>query len=200
GSGARRLLRSGSGQLVVSGDVGDRAWAVADVLAARADEATGALLLQHVRRPAGRAGTHEQRGHHVAGYLGEVEQDRGPVVDVRLHRAVRVTLGQLGDCGLLQLQSHLVPGRAQTLAGLAQDSGTGVVRTVDAVSEAHEAFLVVQRVLDVRRRVAGALDPFDHVLGTRGGSAVQRPGHGPDGPGEAGGGVGAGGGDDAGGE
>ena len=146
-------------------------------------------------QPAVRA--HAKSGrHHVAGHVGEVEEDRGPEVDVGLHPALGVALGQLGDRGLLELEGDLVARGAEPLAGVAQDRGARVVRPVDAVPEAHQPFLAVERLAHVAAGVAHPLDALDHRLGAAGGPAVQRPRQGADRPREAGRDVGAGRGDD----
>src|SRR6185437_2415950 len=56
-------------------DVADRPGLRADVAGAGPDQPPGALLLQDVRGPAGRAGAGEHRGEHVRRHLGEVEHD-----------------------------------------------------------------------------------------------------------------------------
>ena len=76
-------------------DLGRLARRRADVAGGRAHEATGALLLEDVRAPAGGAGAAEHRAHHVRRHLGEVEDDRGPELDVGLDRAVGAALAQL---------------------------------------------------------------------------------------------------------
>jgi hypothetical protein len=45
------------------------------------------------------------------------------------------------------------------------------------VAEAHQPLAAVEHALDVRRRVALALDGLEHVQHPGGGAAVQRSGH-----------------------
>ena len=93
-----------------------------------------------------------------------------------------VALGQLGDRGLLELDGHLVARGAEPLAGVAQDRGARVVRPVDPVPEAHQAFLAVERLAHVPAGVAHPLDALDHRLGAAWGPRRERPRQGADRP------------------
>ena len=77
------------------------------------DQPAGLLLLEDVRRPAAGAGTGEHRGEHVRGDLGEVEDDRGPELDVGLQHPVGPTGPQLGQRRLLERLGHLVARRVE---------------------------------------------------------------------------------------
>src|SRR4029453_7615600 len=159
-----------------------------------AQGAAGVLLLEDVRAPAGGAGTGEHRGEHVRRDLGEVQDDRGPELDVGLDRPVGTPLAQLLEGGLLQGQGGLEAGCTQLLGGAAQHAGAGVLGAVDAVADAPEPVTLVEAVLDVLLGVAALLDTVEHVQHPRGGAAVQRAGHGADRAGQRGRDVGAGGG------
>ena len=166
----------------------------------RADQPAGALLLQDVRRPAAGAGAGEHRGEHVGRHLGEVEDDRGPELDVRLEHAVGTALAQLGERGLLERLGDLVARSVELLRRTAKHAGARVLGAVDAVAEAHQPLAGVEQLLDVGGGVAGLLDLFDHGEHAGRGATVERAAHGADGTGEGGGDVGTGRGDDAGGE
>ena len=131
-------------------------------------------------------------------HLGEVEDDGGPELDVRGEHPVGPARVQLLERGLLEGGRGLVARGAEALAGRAQHAGARVLGAVDAVAEAHQAVALVEDALDVGRRVALLLDAVEHVEHAGGRAAVERPGHGADGPREGCGDVGAGGGDDAG--
>src|SRR5579862_3964980 len=65
-----------------------------DVACRRPDQAAGALLLEDVRRPACHTSATEHRRRQIGRNLGDVEHDRGPVLDVRLERTVGRLLAQ----------------------------------------------------------------------------------------------------------
>ena len=115
-----------------------------------------------MRRPAGGAGTREHRREHVRGHLGEVQYDGRPELDVRPQRPVGIALGQLLDRGLLQCLGHLVTRGAELFRRTTKNACPWVLGAVDAVPEAHQAFLAVEDGLDVGRRVPGALDLVEH--------------------------------------
>ncbi len=89
-------------------NVPERPGSRTDVTRGRADEASGALLLEDVGTPAGGTGTGEHGREHMRRYLGVVQHDRRPELDVRPERAVRVTVRELLDGRGLQRLSHFV--------------------------------------------------------------------------------------------
>src|SRR5690606_18804887 len=109
-----------------------------------ADQTPRALLLEDVRAPAGRAGRGEHRGEHVRRDLRVVEDDRGPELDVRLEHAVGTTLLELLECGLLERDGDLGAGSVELLRRATQRAGAGILRAIDAVTEAHEALTRVE--------------------------------------------------------
>src|SRR5690606_6776770 len=119
-----------------AGDRLDAAGALADVAGGRADEPTGALLLEDVRRPPGRAGTGEHRREHLRRDLGEVEEDGCPELDVGRQHAIWATGVELVEGGLLERRGDLEAWGIEPAAGLPQDAGAGVLGAVDAVTEA----------------------------------------------------------------
>src|SRR5512135_853144 len=112
-------------------DLLQRARARPDVARGRADENTEPLLLEDVRRPAGRPRAREHRRSQLWRHLGDVEDDSRPVLDVR----PRVTLVLPGDRlvrDLLQLLGHVDPRRAELLRDALENARTGILCTVDA--------------------------------------------------------------------
>src|SRR6478752_3176498 len=182
-----------------AGDVLGLARTLADVARRRPDESAGLLLLEDVRGPSGRARTREHRREHRRRDLREVEDDGGPELDVRREHPVGPAGVQLVERGLLEGGRGLEAGRTEALARGAQHAGAGVLGTVDAVAEAHEALALVEDALDVGRGIALLLDPVEHVEHARGRTTVERTGHRLDGARERGGDVGTGRGADAGG-
>ena len=75
----------------------------ADVDGGVADQLPEPLLLQDVGAPACGTAAGEHGRHHRAGHLGEVQDDRGPELDVGLDGPVGTTLTQLGQRGLGRL-------------------------------------------------------------------------------------------------
>ena len=63
-------------------------------------------------------------------HLGEVEDDRGPELDVGLDRAIRTALAQLGERGLLQRLGGVVaagaelPARGERRRGASESTGS----------------------------------------------------------------------------
>src|SRR4029453_8687599 len=90
-----------------------RSWA--DVAGIRPEEPTGALLLEDVRRPACDTRAREHRRRERRRDLGDVEHDRGVVLDVRSQDALRVTLLQGLQRDLLELLGDLDLRRAELL-------------------------------------------------------------------------------------
>ena len=132
--------------------------------------------------------------------VGEVQDDRRPELHVRLDHAVGAALAQLLERGGLEGLGDLVARGVELQAGPPEHAGPRVLGAVDAVAEAHQPLAAVQDALDVALGVAGALDLLEHVQHAAGRTAVQRPGHGADGPGDRRGDVRAGRGDHARGE
>ena len=99
----------------------------------------------------------------VGGHLGEVEDDRGPELDVGLDRAVGAALAQFGQRGLLECGGHLVaraPRAAWRCARSTRARGSSAryTRCPKPIS-----FSLRSRMpLTTRAGVAGALDLFDH--------------------------------------
>ena len=74
-------------------------------------------MFEDVGTPACGASAGEHRGHHRRGDFGEVEDHRGPELDVGLDRPVRATLAEFGQRGLLERGRRLVAGSVESLGG-----------------------------------------------------------------------------------
>src|SRR6185503_5686773 len=122
-SGRRGLRRRLGLDRVPALDLFGLAGVGTDVARRRTDQAARRLLLEDVRAPAGGAGTGEHRGEHVAGDLGEVEDDGRPELHVGLDRAVGTALAQLLEGGVLQGQGGLESRGAELLGGAAEHTG-----------------------------------------------------------------------------
>src|SRR5512144_3274973 len=157
-------------------DVLGRARPGPDVPGGRADQAPGALLFEDVGAPPGQPRASEHRGEHVRRDLGEVEQHRGPELDVGRDNPLGVARAQLLERGLLQRLGDLDAGGAERLRGPPQHPRPGVLGPVDPVPETHQALTAVEEAAHVRRRVALALHVFEHLQHAGGGAAVQRAG------------------------
>src|SRR3954447_4475939 len=168
-----------------------------DVGGGRADQAPGALLLEDVRRPAGRARAREQRQEQGRRDLREVEDHRRPELDVGREHAVGLAGLELLERGVLELCRDLGAGGIELRRGLAQHPRARILGAVDAVAEAHQALASVEDALDVPGHVALPLDRVEHREDARGRTAVERAGERADGGRERGGDVGAGGRHDA---
>src|SRR6516225_8525036 len=153
--------------------VPDRAGTGARVSRGRADQPTGQLLLENVRRPARGPGAGEHRRGYVGRDLGEVKHDRRPEFDVGLKHPVWPASPQLGQRRILERQGYLVPGRAEFFGGTPQYPGARVLGPVHPVPEAHQPVAPVEHGLHVAFRVAGVLDILDHVQHAGGRPAVQ---------------------------
>src|SRR3954447_8674694 len=134
-----------------------------DVLRGRSDQARLALLLEDVRRPPGRPRAREQAREQGRRDVGVVEHHRGPELDVRGQHAVGLARLELGEGGLLERLGDLDALRADLARGPPQDRGARVLRPVDAVTEAHQALALVERLLHPRLGVALALHRVEHL-------------------------------------
>src|SRR4051812_30690266 len=181
-------------------DVLRLAWGGADVGRRRPDQPAELLLLHRVGTPAGHPGAAEHRGEHVRRYLGEVQDDGRPELDVGGEYPVRPAGLEFLEGRLLERLGRLVAGGAQFAGGPPQDAGARVLGPVDPVAEAHQALAAVEDTPDISGGVAGPLDLLQHPEYPGRGAAVQRAGQRADTRGDAGRHVGAGGGDHAGGE
>jgi len=113
----------------------------------------------------------------VCRHVCEVEHDRRPELHVGLQHPVGPPLAKLGECCLLECFGDLEARRGQLARRASEHTCTGVLGTVDAVSEAHQPLAVVEQLLDVGGGVVAALDLLDHAEYAGGSAAVQRPGH-----------------------
>ena len=129
----------------------DRPRRRADVARAGPDQTAGALLLEDVRRPAGDARAREHRRRERRRDLGDVEDDRGPVLDVRLEHAVGRLRAKRRQRGLLERQRDLDPGRAELLRGAPEHPRARILGAVHAMAEAHDAIAAREHVVDVLR-------------------------------------------------
>src|SRR4051812_25997936 len=129
--------------------LGDVPRARPDVAGGRANEAAGLLLLDDVRRPARDARTPEHGRRQVGRDLRDVEDDRGPELDVRLERAVRGLLAQRRERGLLERGRHLDARRSELLRCTAEDAGARILGAIYAVAEAHDALAALEELADV---------------------------------------------------
>src|SRR5262245_25650269 len=148
-----------------------------DIPGRRADQPTGLLLLEDVSTPARRPCAREHRREHVRRYLGEVQHDRRPELDVGFEHAVWPPGAQLIECRLLQCDGHLIAGGAELLGSAAQNPRSRILRAVDPVTEAHQPLAGVKHLLDVPDRVTGPLHLLDHPEHARRRATVQRAGH-----------------------
>src|SRR5689334_14145737 len=87
-----RVCREWNG--VASETAGEIALRRPDVACRRSEQPARSLLLEDVRRPAGHPGAREHRGRQRRWDLGDVENDRRVVLDVRRKDAVRRLLLQ----------------------------------------------------------------------------------------------------------
>ena len=156
-----------------------RAWP--DVPGRRPDETAGSLLLEDVGRPAGDPCAAEHRGRELGGDLGDVEHDRGPVLDVRLELAVRRPLAQHLQRRLLERRRDLDAGRAELHRRPPQHRRARVVRPIDAVAEAHDPLTAVEQVPDVLLGIVRLGRAVDHRQHPRRRAAVEGAGERADG-------------------
>ena len=87
-------------------------------------------------------------GIMCAGDPGEVEDDRGPELDVGLDCPVRATLAQLAERGLFQRGGGLIPGCPKPFRGGAQHPRPRILGPVHPMTEAHQPLLAVEDALD----------------------------------------------------
>src|SRR5581483_11350179 len=139
-----------------------RTWA--DVFRRRAEELPLALLLEDVRRPARDARAREHRRSDGRRHLGDVEDERRVVLDVRLERPVGLAPLELGERGLLEALGDLDLRRAKLARGVLEDARARILGAVDAMAEAHDPLAGVERVLHPALRVAHCGDLLEHRL------------------------------------
>src|SRR6266487_3870777 len=111
----------------------------ADVARRWPEQAARFLLLENMRGPAGNARTGEHRGRERRRYLGDVEYDRGVVLDIRSENTIGGALLKRYERRALELLRHLDVRRAELPRCPLQDARTGVLRAIDAMAEAHDA-------------------------------------------------------------
>ena len=87
-------------------------------------------------------------GIMCGGDLGEVEDDRGPELDVGLDRTVRAAFAQLAERGLLQRDGGLIAGCPKLFRGGAQHPRPRILGPVHPMAEAHQPLLAVEDALD----------------------------------------------------
>src|SRR5215210_7166426 len=155
-------------------DRGDRALPRSDVLRRGSDQPPGALLLEDVSRPAGDPGASEHGGRQVGWNLGKVEDNGRIKLDVRGDHVVRLSLAQLGQCGLFECLGDLETRRSELLRRPLQDARARVLGPVNAMAEAHDLPVAVEDLFDVGLRVPRAGYLVQHRQHAGRSAAVER--------------------------
>src|SRR4051794_28661758 len=158
-----RLVRSG--QLALC-------WS--DIARRRPEEAPGSLLLEDVRGPAADARAREHRRRERRRNLRDVEHDRRVVLDVRREHTIRRPFLQRLQRDRFEVFRDLHVRRAELLRGALEDARARVFGAVDAVAEAHDPLLLLERLTDPLLWIAHALHFLEHRLHVRRRTAVQR--------------------------
>src|SRR5512133_1925211 len=117
-----------------------------DIAGRRTEEAARLLLLEDVRRPAGDAGAREHRRCERRRDLGDVEDERGVVLDVGPQRTLRVPTLELCESCLFETFGDLDLRRAELAGRALENPRPRVLRAVDAMTEPHDSLLCVERV------------------------------------------------------
>src|ERR1019366_5877571 len=103
-----------------------------DVPGGRPDQLGLALLLEDVGRPACHARAGEHRREQLRWHFGEVEDHRGPELDIGCEHPVWSAGVELGQSGLLESLCGLEARSAELSAGLTKNAGPRPFGAVDA--------------------------------------------------------------------
>ena len=118
-----------------------------DVPRRRPDQPAGALLLEHVRRPAGDPRAAEHRRRQIGGGISATSSTTAA------QYSTFVSSWRSGDFsrstferGLLERRRHLDARRAELDRGALEHAGARVVGAVDAVAEAHDPLAAIEHL------------------------------------------------------
>ena len=126
------------------------------------------ILLEDVRRPAGRARAGEHRRRELWRHVRDVEHHRRPELDVRREHPIGLARVELGERDALELVGDLEPRRAELLRRSPEQPRPRVLRAVHAVPKAHQPVSAVEQIrhecLDGRGRRRG-VEHRQHACG-----------------------------------
>src|SRR5262249_33927820 len=148
----------------------------ADVTGLRPNQPIYSLLLEYVRGPSGNAPHREDIGETVARNLERLEQERRIELDIRVETPPGPVLREQRE----RLRLHgfgkadAVFSATQGRCGRLEHVGARIAHTVDAMAEAHQAFLARERVFEPGTNVLETADGIEHVEHRPGRAAMQR--------------------------